>query len=75
MGRNYANKLIASASVVDAVGTIVPVSPATESQARPLSRLEPEQQKEAWQKAVETAPEKLSSRFGSALQNVEIGCE
>ena len=29
----------------------------TESQARPLSKLEPEQQRQAWQKAVETAPE------------------
>jgi len=31
--------------------------PKTESQTRPLSRLEPEQQKEVWKKAVETAPE------------------
>lgn len=31
--------------------------PVTESQARPLSKLEPEQQRQAWQKAVETAPE------------------
>lgn len=48
MGRNYANKLIASASVVDVVGTIVPIVPATESQTRPLTKLEPEQQREAW---------------------------
>lgn len=31
--------------------------PETESQARPLANLEPEQQREAWKKAVETVPE------------------
>ena len=56
MGRNYANKLISSANVITNVGTIVPITPATESQTRPLARLEPEKQKEAWQRAVETAP-------------------
>lgn len=38
-------------------GTIVPVLPSTESQARPLTQLEPAQQAEAWQRAVDTAPE------------------
>lgn len=33
------------------------VKPTHESQLRPLSRLEPEQQQEAWQKAVDIAPE------------------
>ena len=44
--RNYANKLIASSQVIENLnkGTIVPK---TESQARPLTKLEPEQQKEA----------------------------
>lgn len=36
--------------------TIVGVLPATESQARPLTRLEPDMQATAWQRAVETAP-------------------
>lgn len=36
--------------------TIVGVLPITESQARPLTKLEPAQQREAWAKAVETAP-------------------
>ena len=57
MGRNYMNKIIASSVVVDNLGTIVPTIPATESQARPLACLEPSQQIEAWQKALETAPE------------------
>jgi hypothetical protein len=38
-------------------GTIVPVLPITESQARPLTALPPERQAEAWQAAVETAPD------------------
>ena len=37
--------------------TIVQKEPIPEGQLRPLSKLEPEQQREAWQKAVETAPE------------------
>ena len=56
-GRNYTNKLISSAEVVNNLGTIVPILPATESQARPLTMFEPEQQREIWQRAVETAPE------------------
>lgn len=38
-------------------GTIVPVLPATESQARPLSTIEPEHQAEVWQRVIDTAPE------------------
>jgi N6-adenosine-specific RNA methylase IME4/uncharacterized protein YoaH (UPF0181 family) len=55
-GRNYTNKLIASAEVVENLGTIVPILPATESQARPLAALEPEQQRKAWERVLETAP-------------------
>src|ERR1044071_751168 len=55
MARNYANKLIGAAAVVDNLGTIVP-TPSTESQTRELSPLEPELQKAVWQIAVETAP-------------------
>lgn len=36
--------------------TIVELLPATESQVRPLTQLEPEDQAAAWQQAVETAP-------------------
>lgn len=54
--RDYAYKLISSSSVVDNVDNCIQ-KPATESQTRPLAKLEPAQQREAWQKAVETAPE------------------
>lgn len=56
MGRNHANKMIAAAEVVAHLGTAVPILPATEGQTRPLTALEPEQQREVWQRAVETAP-------------------
>ncbi len=54
--RNYANKMIAAAEVVTGLGTIVPTLPATESQARPLTSLPPDEQIAAWQEAVDTAP-------------------
>ena len=56
MQRNYANKMIAASEVVQNLGTIVPILPATESQARPLTQLEPEEQAVAWQRVVESAP-------------------
>ena len=57
--RSTAYQLIDSAVVIENVRNCgqIEVLPATESQARPLARLEPEQQRTAWQKAVETAPE------------------
>jgi hypothetical protein len=56
MQRRYANRLIAAAEVVDNLGPIGPILPTTETQARPLAHLEPDQQREAWQQAVDTAP-------------------
>src|SRR5690606_26347192 len=38
------------------LGTMVP-KPANERQARPLTKLPPEQQREAWEEAVATAPD------------------
>lgn len=52
--RNYANKMIAAAGVLDNLGTNVPMLPANEAQARPLTRLDtPEQQRAAWQAALD----------------------
>jgi len=57
--KSYANYLISSTSVMDNISSVttIVVKPATETQTRPLSKLEPQQQREAWAKAVETAPE------------------
>jgi len=56
MGRDYAYKLMASSEVVENVYPGIQ-RPTSEKQVRPLAKLEPEKQRQAWQKAVETAPE------------------
>jgi phage N-6-adenine-methyltransferase len=48
--------MIRAAHTMKNLSTIVDELPSTESQARPLSYLEPEQQIEAWETAVNTAP-------------------
>ncbi len=55
MGKRNANQLIAAAEVVGALGALAPM-PATERQARPLTHLEPEVQREVWQAVVATTP-------------------
>ena len=58
MSRMHAHRLIDSCMVVDNVTDRLQKHPAINlEQTRPLARLEPAQQREAWQKAVETAPE------------------
>jgi hypothetical protein len=56
MSRQRAGQLIDAASVAVNVNNCCQAIPANEAQARPLARLEPEQQREAWQHAVESAP-------------------
>jgi hypothetical protein len=64
IGRNYANRKIAAAKVVDNLGATVSILPANEYQVRPLTRLSPEKQREVWQEAVETAPNaKITARL------------
>jgi len=54
--RRHAYRLIESSSVVDTVKCVQLVTPTTESQARPLTKLEPDQQVIAWQKAIDITP-------------------
>lgn len=60
MSGRHANRFIQSAEVVTNLGPMGPVplteQNITERQTRPLARLEPEQQREAWSLAVEAAP-------------------
>jgi hypothetical protein len=56
MERRHAYRLMDAASAVENVSNWTQTLPATESQARPLTKLEPELQPVVWQKAVETAP-------------------
>lgn len=72
--KNYANKLIASARVVGNIisvaGTIVPVLPATETQARPLTKLEPEQQVSAWQEVIAQCEEESTPVTAAIVEAV-----
>jgi hypothetical protein len=64
-GKNNANMKILAASVVDELEKMTTnggqILPTTERQVRPLTKLEPEQQREAWAKAVESAGGKVPS--------------
>lgn len=55
MTRRNANRLIAAGEVAVNLGPIGP-KPNNESQIRPLTNLEPDEQREVWQTAVATAP-------------------
>jgi len=59
MGRAHAYRLLDAAQVVGALSPIgdTGVLPQNEAQVRPLVQLPPEERQEAWQEAVETAPE------------------
>lgn len=54
--RQHTNRMIASAEVTTNLEPIGSILPATESQARPLAALPPAQQREAWERVLETAP-------------------
>lgn len=54
--RDQADRLISASKTVENL-TPIGVKPTHESQIRPLARLEPKQQRKAWKKAVETAPD------------------
>ena len=56
IARRTAYQFIGSVQVIDNVRNCAQ-TPVNESQTRPLARLEPDQQRTAWAKAVETAPE------------------
>lgn len=54
--RRKAYRLMDAAGVVKNVSNWTQNLPENEAQARPLTKLEPKQQREAWSRAVETAP-------------------
>lgn len=66
MTRQYAYNLIGSSEVVDNLKNVNNCLhiPASESQARPLTRLSAPLQQEVWQRVVDTAPEgKITARY------------
>jgi hypothetical protein len=66
--KTYANNLIAATNVRNNLTTMVVTQelPENERQIRPLARLDTEQQREAWQRAVQRAQE-LGKRITAAL--------
>jgi len=56
MSRRSAYQLISAATVVENVRNCAQILPLNEAQARPLTALPPEQQREAWTKVLSTAP-------------------
>lgn len=58
MARSTAYQILDAAKVVGNLSAIADIPlPVAEAHARPLTQLEPKQQLEAWQTAVETAPD------------------
>jgi len=57
MGKSYAHYMIGAAEVMSNLSTIGGQLPSTERQARPLTGLPPDVQREVWARAVETAPD------------------
>lgn len=69
MGRRTAYQLVDASSVYENVRNCAQ-TPANEFQVRPLTKLDSEQQAEAWQKAVETAPEgKVTAKHVKSVVN------
>jgi hypothetical protein len=67
--KTYANNLIAATSVRNNLTTIVVKQlPANEAQARPLTKLkDPEQQREAWERALATAAGRITAAHVEAV--------
>lgn len=71
-GSDYARRQIRAAQTIENLKTepIGSVFPTTESQVRPLARLEPDEQVVAWREAVETSPNgKVTAAHVTAVVN------
>ena len=61
LGRRYVNQIVSASEVVGNLGAMAP-KPQNERQTRPLTKLEPELQAEAWQQVVEQHGEKVTQK-------------
>jgi len=75
MSKQHANRIIGAYEVSENLAPIDSVLPATESQARPLTSLPPDEQREVWQRAVETAPDGkiTAAHVQSVVDNLKWG--
>ena len=71
MAKSRAYQLIDAAKSIENVSTIVDVSTQSESVIRPLTRLEPEQQREAWALATQDDPEPTAAVVAQAVEEVQ----
>lgn len=68
MSHRHANRMIEAAGINTNLGPIGPKLPETESQARELASLEPEQQRQVWARVIEQAKDdKITARL---IQNI-----
>lgn len=78
LSRRHAYQLIDASEVVENLSAMAHTGiqiPTNERQARPLARLDPEQQQEAWERAVETAPNgKVTARHVESVVR-ELSCD
>lgn len=64
IARRTAYQYIEASKVIENVRRGAQIEPVNERQARPLTKLDPEQQREIWREVVETAPEgKITGKF------------
>jgi ParB family chromosome partitioning protein len=72
MSKQRANQLVSAASVVDTISktTTTVVAPSSERQARPLTSLEPEIQREAWKEVVHQSQETGKPITAATVQQV-----
>lgn len=69
-GRRYVNQIIQASEIVSNLGAIAPILPQTESQARPLTSLEPEAQREAWKEVVQQSEQTGQPITAAKVQDV-----
>jgi hypothetical protein len=71
MSRQRAHQLIEASEVARNLSTVVDVSPTSERQVRPLAKLEPEQQCEAWKMATEATPTPTAEEVARVAESFE----
>ena len=70
MQRQYANRMIAASKAISNLVPIGTILPETESQARPLTKLQPEIQREAWKEVVQQAEQTNQPITAAKVQDV-----
>ena len=69
-GRRYVNQIIQATEVISNLGAMAPILPQSERQARPLTQLQPEIQREAWKEVVQQAEQTNQPITAAKVQDV-----